>query len=70
MCISYRVLPLPYLALVILSSTLALTVYLRFSRHQQCKKNYAHVIVHVASNVGVLLYTSGVVARRGDDGIS
>jgi hypothetical protein len=69
MCISYRVLPLHYLVLVILSSSVALTVYLCFSRHPQCKV-YAHVIVHVASNVGVLLYTSGVVARRGADGIS
>jgi hypothetical protein len=69
MSISYWVLPLQHLILVVTSCCVALVVYIGFSRHSQCRTQ-THVIVHVASNIGVLFYTAGLVARRQSNGNS
>jgi hypothetical protein len=63
MTISYWALPPQHFLLVVISGSLALAAYVGYSRHHQCK-TLTHVFVHFASNVGVLVYTAGLVARR------
>ncbi len=68
MIISYWALPPWHLLLVVASGGIALAAYLLYSCRSHCGvSDAAHVIVHVFSSLGVLLYTAGLVAQRQAD---